>query len=409
MGPSILFDKSFLQSLSLDESVWFGHYFMPVISPLFYVETLADLSKSVRMGRTPEQEVGIIADKFPEKGGVPCMHHAALAIQELLGLDVPMDGRILIEGGHVVERGGKQGVIHQGSLEAEAFLRWQQGEFLEIERGMAKNWRSDLENTDLGGIPRMLQGAGINTKLCKSLKDVHKIVRDVVSGYDKRFRPMELAIRLLGVPSEHHEEIHRRWSIVGYPPLSRYAPFTAHVLSVALFMSIAFATDLISAQRPSNVVDLAYLNYLPLCRIFVSTDKLHAKCAPLFLRSDQDFVWGPDLKTDLARINQHFSGYSEDEKERGIMEFAEVPPNLNGSLVRRLHERCSRRGIRDRSRAGPSKRNHARDKELLDGLKRWQNAPTSLSQLKGEPEMLSLERTVHRKKGSWWQLPKDLP
>jgi hypothetical protein len=48
--------KSFLQSLSVDESVWFDHFFIPNICPLFYVETLADLEKSVREGRTPERE-----------------------------------------------------------------------------------------------------------------------------------------------------------------------------------------------------------------------------------------------------------------------------------------------------------------------------------------------------------------
>ena len=45
VGPIALFDKSFLQSLSLDESVWFDHFFLPVVSPLFFVETLADLTK----------------------------------------------------------------------------------------------------------------------------------------------------------------------------------------------------------------------------------------------------------------------------------------------------------------------------------------------------------------------------
>ena len=62
MGPATLFDKSFLQSLSLDEAVFFDHFFLPVISQLFYVETLADFEKRVREGRTPEQEVGIIAE-----------------------------------------------------------------------------------------------------------------------------------------------------------------------------------------------------------------------------------------------------------------------------------------------------------------------------------------------------------
>ncbi len=55
MGPTVLFDKSFLQSLTVDESVIFDHFFIAVICPLFYVETLADFEKAVRQGRTPEQ------------------------------------------------------------------------------------------------------------------------------------------------------------------------------------------------------------------------------------------------------------------------------------------------------------------------------------------------------------------
>jgi hypothetical protein len=69
MGLIALFDKSFLQSLSVDESVWFDHFFIPNICPLFYVETLADLEKSVREGRTPEREVGRIAEKTPVMRG----------------------------------------------------------------------------------------------------------------------------------------------------------------------------------------------------------------------------------------------------------------------------------------------------------------------------------------------------
>lgn len=45
MVPIALFDKSFLQSLSVDKSVWFDHFFLPVVCPLFFVETLADLTK----------------------------------------------------------------------------------------------------------------------------------------------------------------------------------------------------------------------------------------------------------------------------------------------------------------------------------------------------------------------------
>jgi hypothetical protein len=66
-----LFDKSFVQSLTVDESVWLDRFFYPVVCPIFYVETLADLSKKPRGDRTADTEVRIIADKFPEMSGTP--------------------------------------------------------------------------------------------------------------------------------------------------------------------------------------------------------------------------------------------------------------------------------------------------------------------------------------------------
>jgi hypothetical protein len=48
LGPITLFDKSFLQALSTDESVWFDNFFYPVICPIFFVETMADLWKTLQ-------------------------------------------------------------------------------------------------------------------------------------------------------------------------------------------------------------------------------------------------------------------------------------------------------------------------------------------------------------------------
>ena len=46
MGPITLFDKSFLQSLKIDESVWFDHFFLTNVCPLFYGETLGGLGEN---------------------------------------------------------------------------------------------------------------------------------------------------------------------------------------------------------------------------------------------------------------------------------------------------------------------------------------------------------------------------
>ena len=45
LGPILIFDKSTLQSLNVDEAVWLDNFFMTNITPLFFIETLADLEK----------------------------------------------------------------------------------------------------------------------------------------------------------------------------------------------------------------------------------------------------------------------------------------------------------------------------------------------------------------------------
>ena len=68
MAPSALFDKSFLQALSTDEAVWFDHFMMPVICPIFIVETLGDLFKDGKE-RQGVEDLRSLAIKALEKEG----------------------------------------------------------------------------------------------------------------------------------------------------------------------------------------------------------------------------------------------------------------------------------------------------------------------------------------------------
>jgi hypothetical protein len=137
MGPITLFDKSFLQSISLDEAVWFDRFFMPVVCPVFYMETLADLAKEPSKRGPAEVIVRDIASKFPEMSGSPCVFHVQIAINDLLGYHVPMDGRIPRPGGRSV----KSGVVFERTPEEEAFDRWHRGKFHDVERIAAATWR----------------------------------------------------------------------------------------------------------------------------------------------------------------------------------------------------------------------------------------------------------------------------
>lgn len=411
MGPITLFDKSFLQSLSIDESMWFDHHFLTNICPMFYVETLGDLDKSVREGRTPEQEVGIIASKFPEMHGSPNAHHSTLSLANLMGYPVPMDGRVPLAGGRPVKTHDRTGVVFDRSPEAEAFARWQQSKFREVEKLFSREWRESLKSLDLNQIADGFRAIGIDGRKCKKLEDAKAIAIAVAAGRDKPFDRMKLAIVFLGIPSAQHGAILERWSIAGYPALVDYAPYTAYVLTVEVFFQLALAAHLISTERASNRLDIAYLYYLPFCMLFVSCDRLHQRCAPLFLRKDQEFVWGGDLKADLQRLNGHYAVLPEATKEQGVMKFASGPPNEGDFLVTKIWDRHLPRW---RIIRGEPKPDHDPEKEaeLVKKLNEVTKAPVlqpdEVDFDLHDPDTLSIERYVAKRKGSWWQLPKDL-
>lgn len=82
-GPHLIFDKSSLESLNLDEAVLMDNFYMSTITPLFYVECLADLERKLSSTSTPEQLVGSLADRTPDSQGYPNVHHLQILQAEL--------------------------------------------------------------------------------------------------------------------------------------------------------------------------------------------------------------------------------------------------------------------------------------------------------------------------------------
>ncbi|MDD2701825.1 MAG: hypothetical protein PHH36_11400 [Sideroxydans sp.] len=410
MGPIVLFDKSFLQSLSVDESVWFDHFFYPNICPLFYVETLADLAKSTgSSGRKAVDEVRIIADKTPTLSGAPCIHHRDLCIANLMGHPVPMTGQIPMAGGRPVRSpDGKLGVVFDESPEAQAFTRWQQAEFLEIERRFANQWRAMLTTLDLKTVAERMQKCGVTPKECKTIEQAHSIAEALVHTKHQQFEQMGLLFAFLDIPQQLRHPILESWSNHLYKPLAEYAPFAAHVLTVEIFFQIALAANLISAERASNRVDIAYLFYLPFCMAFASGDKLHQRCSGVFLRKDQSFIWGPDLKTELQRLNAEYSKLPETERELGVMKFAATPIGTPDDLIIKLFSKHLPSWRRSHgARVTPPAKS---EKVLVEKLKQFTDAPTSEEPIPDDLEMdqLAIKRMVPKRKGNWWVLPKDL-
>lgn len=418
MGPITLFDKSFIQSLSLDESVWLDMFFTCNIAPPFLMETVADLEKNVRAGRTPEDEVRIIAQKSPDNGapGINTFHRSSVG-KSLTGHPVPMTGQMLISSGKNVEAEGKTSTIVSHTPEAEAFQRWQAGEFLELERRVAKQWRAELEKRpDVETAMKAIGTLRLDAASCHNLAEIKALVDAALEGSKPTINLLEVLFVLQDIGEPFATKVRTRLTNAKYIPLRWFAPYAALILSIDLVFYIGISRGFISAERPSNKTDFSYLYYLPFCMIFVSSDTIHRDCAPLFLRKDQKFIWGLELKQAFQEINEHFLKFPEEEKAKGVFAFASRPPKEAGILVSDLWREFLRPGVLDEPPVhGPSDPEHRKqmEKELLahvnNMVKKAKAAPPSAAGTpKDESHSFIIERKVRSRRGSWRMFSKEI-
>jgi hypothetical protein len=405
MRPITLFDKSFIQSLHIDEAAWFDHFFLTNICPIFYTETLADLKKEYR-NRTPEQEVSGIAKKFPDANGFPCLHHHWLVVNNLLGVSVPMTGQIPAHGS-LANVLGKSCHVHNEIPEADDFLRWANLIFSSAEQEYASQWREDVSSINLDEIAQAFKAIGINPKTCKSLAEAKEIAQRIVNPPGASIQLLKDNLDRIGVQREDVDAIIERWISQACKLFSEFAPYAAHVLTVEVFFHVACAAGLLACDTHSWL-DICYLHYLPFCMVFVSSDKLHRRCAELFMRPDQQFVWGIDLKKDLLNLNLSYKQLPEEIRKKGMSFFAGVPPKDGSNLVSNIWDRHSPGWRLRDERSATSKA----PIDILNRISEFSSATPLLREQVDfdpqDPDVLFIKRRVRRKKGSWWQVPSDM-
>jgi hypothetical protein len=407
-GPILIFDKSALQALSVDEANWLDNFYMTNITPLFFAETLADLEKEIRDGRTPEQVVGNLALKTPDMSATACAHHSKIMSGVLVGREMPMDGRIPRDFGQVVNLDGKTGIFYARSQEEEALERWYRGEFLDVERQIAKQWRRGLSAVNYDELYSFFQ-KWFHIGKPKTEAEVKRLAEAYIDG-SPTAASLIFGMTMLGVMEEAQKIVMKRWVEAGKPPISVFAPYFRHIYLVDLFFNLAIGADIISRERPSNKIDLAYLYYLPFCQIFTSRDKLHRRTVPLFLRDDQSFVDGDELKADLAKLDAHYSALPDEVKTSGFHKFAAHPPFDDSLLVTRLWD-THLPGWREIA-ANAKPPDQGEHKKLIEELNRIEQAaktsdPRAEISIE-ETQFMQIIRTPRRAKGKWVRYPPNV-
>jgi hypothetical protein len=384
MGPIVLFDKSFVEMLNVDEAALFDFLYLTNICPMFLTEVLADLEKETSGVRTREKVVADVARKTPSAHSYPNMLHSTICLTELHGRSFPMDGRPVLGGGRPVRLEAQLGVFYEESPEMKAYSRWQEGKFLEVERNFARHWRAQLAAADLTQSAALAREALAIRSEPKNLAEAMEIARAAVLGDRNRFRTIKAAYALRGLPAERWPQVHSNWKAAGGPPLAVYAPYTAHCLRV----------------------DIAYLYYLPFAMAFVSNDNLHKRVVPLLLRADQTFVDGEQLKRDLELLDEHYSRLPPEQLEQGLFRFAE-PPDDDRFLTTRLYRQFGFR-VGDGNILTPDQN----EKIGADVLKVAENMTKSPAinatwQEVEDADHVTIERKLSLRRGKWRVMPPE--
>ena len=405
----MIFDKSVLQALNVDESVFLDCFFATTMTPVFFAETLADLARDPNAGRPGPKIVSELANKSPLQNSAPNVYHQVLVNASLLGDHVNMTFRPIIAGAEPRrDSQGRQGYVHEGFSEAKAFERWRNGEFQEVERLFASGWRATLSNLDFEGRIAWVSNIVGNTKF-STLRDIRSFVAEFVFRPDRRH--LLLALQFMDIPYDLQRGIVARFDETIEPrSMTQFAPYAAHVLSVALVFYIGLLSGHISKDRPSNLLDVAYLYYLPFCTAFVSGDNLHARLAPLFLEPSQRFVAANDLKSALKEIGDYYEATCWEEIQReGLLRYASYPPTELDNAVTQLYDL---RFPDWRELAKQPKLTVTKEQEARIVKKMLQHADSRSTEdviNSDSTDFVLIKRKVRRKQGKWQILPPELP
>jgi len=408
MGPIALFDKSFLEGLSPNEAVWFDTFYSALITPLFFVETLADLEKEVKRGRTPEDVVGSIARKTPVMNDRTNVPDNELCTANLQGNNVHM-------GNVPVSHASKYGIVDnkkciniQRSPEQEALQRWRMHEFLEVERMYAKKWRKDIRDLKGRVKPEEFGQYSKQVEKCKNLQQAKLLAKKILQNPSDPYSYMKLIFAILCTPSALQQQIYLLYQNSDANTLYDFAPYSAFIFEVEMFYYITTSKGFISHERPSNKIDISYFHYLPFCQLFISSDKLHKKVAPQFLKDDQAFVWGPDLKHDLGKLNVHYTSLPQDIKDKGIYSFASCPPEDESFLTTRLWDQYAKNWRKPKEAIDLDKL--SRSKKLME-LRKMSNFPDANITKPfniNDADAVSLEKSIPIQRADWFLLPKNI-
>jgi len=346
VGPRIITDKSFIQSLSADIIDEMTLYFTTTSVPTLVSEIIADLKRPPKSdGRIGEDLVKQLAEKMADAHGAEPRRLRSLVFGSFLGHQPPMNGYTLPVSsetkGVISNASGSQLLVSQ-IPQQQMWERWAGGNFDTEDETAATLWRAGIEGTDLNAEADRWKPFAAKLGMPNSLETVVEAVDRVMADRSRSVQTDLIGVALTAVRAAMRHKNAAINAFIDLPKgtlVAEYAPFAASVARLYLCFAVGLARGFIG-PRPSNVIDLQYLLYAPFCRAFVSGDKLHRMLWNAgAVTSEGEFVWGPDFRDDLKARNDKRRAMTFEEWAAHRKEHGQWPETIPDSIVTGLWER----------------------------------------------------------------------
>ena len=365
----LVFDKSSFQSLNSEEIFFLRTYYRTVITPILIIEILADLKKGDDDSLIPDRVMDL-SNKILQLNPTYNVPYYHLLKNDLMGYKVEMLGRPLVGGGKsVIDADGKRGVVFYQAIEEQVLQRWRDGNFEEAEELLADSWRDSINDTEIktDSIPR--------PDFLKRSKNIGDIATCVDSYFDlpqAQLGILQNILSVYAVPQETATKIFYRFEQSEEALIKDFSPYALFCFRAGLTFQLSHDRGF-TTPRKTDILDLQYLYYLPFSTIFTSNDKFHRMFTPPLLRSDQRFISGIDLKSDLKAIVELRDGVPTGERDAWMEKHRHMPPKKDDSFTYRVWDKGVRPSYRNWSHENHS-RTPEEEQELLERLKRFTHA-----------------------------------
>lgn len=336
MGPFLLVDKSFIQSLNPNEIDFMHRHYATLITPIFMQEILGDLAKTNFSPDESLRRVINLAQKADDIDSYTICDARGLCLGDLMGAKVPLGPQIPIPQNYCTEvraSDGSRGLKIEETFEEKLLRNWRSGSFSDEDKAFAKKIRDDIDNYDPQSNQKAMQRDFPNNTKFKSLEEILSEEESYGGDAEYKWDNIEIIAQYAGTTDDEKQKIKDRWQSLNQPDIYSFAPYAGFCHKVFRLFHLGVTAGLVDTSRKSkSVIDVHYFLYLPFVHAFCSSDKFHKDLFSYFARPDQDFIWGPDLKSDLANISSFHKNLTLDERKYFEKEFGNYPPPFHDSM-----------------------------------------------------------------------------